>query len=317
MPREPTQAERDVAMEDPRPILVTGASGFLAAWILPRLVARGHDVVASDLGEDRTRLAQVTCGDVPALRWERCDIADAAAVSALARAVRPKRILHLAALQIPACRADPALGARVNLLGQIHVLEAARELGAPVVYTSSIAAKPRGTPAAQANLYGVYKHAGEGIARLYAADHGVGSLGLRPHVVYGVGRDQGETSVMTEAMRAAALARPYALPWSTRTCFQFAGDVAEIFVRALEARWDGAAVADLSDTVESTDDLIAAIRASVPAAEITIAGPERSSPQSQFEVAPLERIIGKVPRTELAEGVRRTIEHFRVLAARR
>lgn len=304
-------------MADPRPILVTGASGFLAAWILPALVARGHAVVASDLGADRTRLALVTRGAVPALRWERCDIADAGALAALARAVRPSRILHLAALQIPACRADPALGARVNVLGHIHVLEAARELGVPVVYTSSIAAKPRGAPAAQANLYGVYKHAGEGIARLYASDHGVASLGLRPHVVYGVGRDQGETSVMTEAMRAAALGRPYALPWSTRTCFQFAGDVAAIFVRALEARWDGAVVADLSDTVESTGDLVAAIRASVPTAEIVVAGPERSSPLAQFEVAPLERVIGALPRTDLAEGVRRTIEHFRVLAAQR
>ena len=53
-------------------------------------------------------------------------------------------------------------------------------------------------------LYGVSKLADEGIARVYRADAGVSSIGLRPYVVYGLGRDQGMTSGPTAAMLAAA-----------------------------------------------------------------------------------------------------------------
>ena len=43
-------------------------------------------------------------------------------------------------------------------------------------------------------LYGVYKRANEGTATVFAAERGVPSVGLRPHTVYGVARDQGLTS---------------------------------------------------------------------------------------------------------------------------
>ena len=61
-------------------------------------------------------------------------------------------------------------------------------------------------------LYGVYKRANEGTAHVYWADHGVASVGLRPHTVFGPGRDQGLTSAPTTAMLAAACGRPYRDP---------------------------------------------------------------------------------------------------------
>ena len=42
-----------------RPILITGASGFLGAWIIPKLLAKGHEVVALDVAQNITRLAMV------------------------------------------------------------------------------------------------------------------------------------------------------------------------------------------------------------------------------------------------------------------
>ncbi|MEZ5659496.1 MAG: NAD(P)-dependent oxidoreductase [Burkholderiaceae bacterium] len=297
-----------------RPILITGASGFLGAWIIPKLLARGHEVVALDVAQNITRLAMVG-GHARAdeIRWRSADISDEQAVRTLFESVAPAQVVHLAALQIPSCRAKPALGARVNLLGHIHVLEGARQVGARVLYTSSVAAKPRGPANAPANLYGVFKRADEEISRLYAEDYDVSSFGLRPHVVYGVGRDQGETSAITAAMRAAALSEPFRLPWSTQTCFQFADDIAESFVRTLDAPWQGAFVSDMSAEVESTADVIEAIRAAVPSADIAIEGPQRISPTDGFDTGALERAIGPLPRTPLHEGVRRTIERFQAL----
>lgn len=299
-------------------VVVTGASGFLAAWILPKLMARGHKVVAVDIARNETRLHQVMKGPAPlGITWERADLTTDNIMSRIAEQYAASTILHLAALQIPACKANPIAGAKVNVVGHVGVLEAARGVGARVVYTSSVAAKPRGTANAPANLYGVFKRADEEISRLYADDFGVASFGLRPHVVYGIGRDQGETSAVTSAMRAAAFGASYTVPWTTATCFQFADDIAEMFVRVVESEWTGAHLADMTDTVESTADIIAAIRANAPDADVQAAGPERLSPTSGFDVAALERIIGPRPLTPLGEGVRRTIEHFRDLRAKR
>jgi len=296
-------------------ILVTGASGFLAAWVLQSLAGAGHSIIATDLACSKARLKLVLGGtsELPGLRWVACDITNGAQLSALVRDVQPSVILHLAALQIPACRANPVLGGEVNMIGHIRVLEAARAVGARVVYTSSIAAKPRGPDNAPANLYGVFKKSCEEISRLYAADFGVASLGLRPHVVYGVGRDQGETSAITSAMRAAALGEAYVIPWRTATCFQFAGDVAEIFASCCAATWQGALLSDVSDTVETTEDVIAAIKAVVPGADVRTEGPERLSPTAGFETAVLRNLLSEVPQTPLASGVQSTVTHFRRL----
>ncbi len=300
-----------------RPVVVTGASGFLAAWILPKLIARGHSVVAVDIAREETRLRHVMRGAAPeGIIWQLADLTDDGLMSRIAEQYAAGTILHLAALQIPACRAHPIAGAKVNVVGHVAVLEAARSVGARVVYTSSVAAKPRGAANAPANLYGVFKRADEEIARLYAEDFGVASFGLRPHVVYGIGRDQGETSAVTSAMRAAALGTSYTVPWTTTTCFQFADDIAEMFVRVVEAEWKGAHLADMTDNVESTADIIAAIRASAPEADVRADGPERLSPTSGFDVAALEKVIGPRPLTPLHEGVQRTIEHFRALHAK-
>ena len=295
-------------------VVVTGASGFLAAWILPKLIARCYTVIAVDIARDESRLRQVTRGAPPhGIVWEIADLTGDGTMSRLAERHAADTILHLAALQIPACRANPIAGAKVNVVGHVSVLEAARSVGARVVYTSSVAAKPRGAANAPANLYGVFKRADEEISRLYAEDFGVASFGLRPHVVYGIGRDQGETSAVTSAMRAAALGASYTVPWTTATCFQYADDIAEMFVRVIEAEWSGAHLADMTDVVESTADIISAIRAHAPGADVRAEGPERLSPTTGFDIASLEKVIGPRPLTPLHEGVRRTIRHFEEL----
>jgi len=302
-----------------RPLLLTGAAGFLGAWVARRALQQGRPVVACDLGLDRQRFLQIAerPEEAEQIDWQTLDVTDAEAVAALVAETQPYALLHLAALQIPACAANPALGARVNLEGQINVLEAARQAGGiPVVYASSAAAKPRGPDRAPANLYGIYKQAGEGVSRLYWRDHGVPSLGLRPYVVYGIGRDQGETSAFTAAMQAAAEGRPFELPFGGRFCFQYAADVADLFLGCAEALREGAHVSDVSGELHAVADLQAAIATSVPDARITVKAVDRPGPDVGFDTAPLEALLGPSVMTPLARGVAETIGAFRRLAAR-
>src|SRR5262249_28516677 len=87
--------------------------------------------------------------------------------------------------------------------------------------------------------YGHFKVCNEGNARAYFQDHGLSSIGLRPWTVYGLGRDFGMTSEPTKAIQALALRRKYHISYGAWQDLQYVDDVAKIFVRWLEAPFQG------------------------------------------------------------------------------
>jgi nucleoside-diphosphate-sugar epimerase len=95
--------------------VVTGAGGCIGAWVIRRLLDEGEEVIALDLGgASRHRLRQL---DADGVQHRDCDVTDRAQVVAgLAGATR---VIHLAGLQIPFCRANPSLGAAVNVVGTL------------------------------------------------------------------------------------------------------------------------------------------------------------------------------------------------------
>ncbi len=289
-------------------VLVTGGSGFLGRALIAALRGRGQRVVSFDLTPAEG------LGDDPGVRAVAGDIRDPQAVTRAVQDHGVGAIVHLAAMVIPACRERPVLGAEVNMIGHINVLEAARAAGiGPVVYTSSIAAHPRPPLYSPANLYGVYKRACEEISKVYFLDHGLTSIGLRPNVVYGPGREQGETAFVTHAMRAAAEGRRYQMPFTGAMCFQHVDEVTDIFLRCLDARPEAPVVSDLTTETNTTDEVIAAIRRAVPGADILPSDNQRLAPGG-LDNSPLRALLGDWPRVDLDEGTRRTIAHFKALA---
>ncbi|OYV38606.1 MAG: hypothetical protein B7Z81_04370, partial [Acidocella sp. 20-61-6] len=89
-----------------RPILITGASGFVAAYLLPRLAAAFPDRALIRCGAGLTPL----------------DVTDAAEVAALVAREQPEFCVHLAAISaVPVARKDPDLAWRVNLHGSLNL----------------------------------------------------------------------------------------------------------------------------------------------------------------------------------------------------
>lgn len=288
------------------PVLVTGGAGFLGRALTAALAEQGVRVVVSDLHlpSEAQRIAGAA--------YVQADIREAGSVLTTVREHGIAAIVHLAALVIPSCRKNPILGAEVNVLGHLNMLEAAREAGiGRIVYTSSLAARPRGALNCPANLYGAYKAACEDIAKVYLMDHGVPSIGLRPNVVYGPGRTDGETAAISLAMRAAARGESYAIPFSGRMCFQHVDEVIEIFLRCLAAENDRAVVSDLTTEVRSVEEVLAAIRACEPGAQVSAARRERAAPE-RLDNAALQSLLGAWQGVSLQEGTWRTIEGWRL-----
>jgi nucleoside-diphosphate-sugar epimerase len=304
--------------------LVTGVLGCLGAWVARAVLADGGEVVGYDLGDDTARLRLVLGADADRIALVRGDITDLDALEGALDEHAITRVVHLAALQVPFVRANPPLGMRVNVAGTVNVFEAvAKRLDQipGVAYASSTAVYSASDPSpapesggtAPSTLYGVSKLADEGIARVYAADAGLPSIGLRPYVVYGPGRDQGMTSGPTAAMLAAAHGEPYAIGFTGPAQYDYAPDVARAFVTAAAAAQEGAAVYNAPGVPASVEEVVAAIKAVVPEAQITWGGDPLPFPP-RLESVGFDRDVGPFPRTPLDVGVAATIAHFRAAA---
>lgn len=309
-------------------ILVTGSAGCIGAWAVHELVHEGTAVVAFDIAKDSHRLRLVLENDeIARTVFRRGDIRDGSAVERVVREEKITHIVHLAGLQVPFCAADPVNGSLVNVTGTLNVLEAARRSDGQVrgvTYASSIGVfGPAGmyeggvvyddSPAAPATLYGAYKQANEWTARIYGTDWGIGSVGLRPSVIYGLGRDQGLTSGATKVMLAAAAGRSGHIGYGGTVTYQHAQDMAAIFIAAARLESDTALVHNVGGPVADISEIAAMIDNTCPGIETTYDADPFPLP-STIDGSGLDRIIGFRQRS-LEDGITGTVEDFRRLLA--
>jgi UDP-glucuronate 4-epimerase len=305
--------------------LITGALGCIGAWSCAQLVREDVPVVVYDLETSIKRLELIMSpeelesltliqGDVTSLDQLEQTITDHGIT----------HIVHLAAMLLPLVKADPQRGAAVNVVGTTNVFEAAKRHGVRgISYASSAAvygpnAGPRIEDAGEpTTLYGVFKLANEGTARVYFEDDGVGSVGLRPYVVYGPGRDNGLTADPTLAMAAAARGEGYEMRWGGRCQLQYAGDAARIFIASARAAHEGASAFNLGGPSSHMSEVVTAIERAVPelAARVTFDDVQLPFPE-EMDAGALEDVIGPVEWTSLEEGTRQTIEHYRASVAK-
>jgi len=314
--------------------LVTGALGCIGAWTVRALVRAGAHVTAFDLGRDPRRLRLIMRDDeLDAVELVEGDITDLAVLTETLEARGITNVIHLAALQVPFCRADPPRGALVNVLGTMNVFEAVKRAArhrpmAPVVYTSSIGmfsledADPvTGTlhvdaPAHPVNHYGVFKQANEANARVYWLEDAIPSIGIRPLTVYGVGRDQGMTSGPTKAIVAAVLGRPYTVPFRGPTMYQYAPDVAATLIAASHRGLDGARVFNLPGVVADGPALASAIETALPGGSRWIDFEPVELPfPSDVDHDGID-VLGPLPATSFVDGVRESVTIYRGLLER-
>ncbi len=310
-------------------VLITGGYGFIGAWIARTLLSQGADVFVYDLKEDPRRLRLILPEEqVRRVRFVQGDVTDLKGLTDALKTHAVTHVIHLAGLQVPTCRVDPMLGAKVNVLGTLAVFEAAKSLGQQVqriVYASSAAVfggpdkYPAGPLADDVLLvpsthYGVFKCCNEGNARIYFQDHGISSVGLRPWTVYGVGRDLGMTSEPTKAIKAALLGRPYHISFGGWTDFQYVDDVAQAFVLSLTRPYKGAKSYNLRGDVVKLAEFHRALATVLPeAAKLVTFGEQQIAIAHDLSDGAIRRDLGPLPKTSLEAGIRETATIFRKL----
>jgi UDP-glucuronate 4-epimerase len=308
--------------------LVTGATGCIGAWILRNLVADGEQVIGVDLNVNPVRPRLIM---EPAMldkvAFVQADITDPDALKGIVQQYAVTRVIHVAALQIPFCRNNPRLGARVNVEGMVNVLDAVRAAGSQVkglVYASSVAVfGPHSyypvqpvmddAPLYPQTLYGVYKQANENTARVYWQDWQVASIGLRPYTAFGVARDQGTTSDLTKAILAALVGRPYHIRFGGVVALQYNDDLARMFIECARVGYRGAATCNIRNDVVTVAEFVKIVQTEAPGTRITHDENTILPFPANLDDSGLRGILGRVPHTPLAAAIHATANLFRQL----
>jgi UDP-glucuronate 4-epimerase len=187
--------------EAKRPILVTGAAGFIGSFVAERLLADGHAVVGVDNLNDyyavslkKHRLKRLKAHE--RFRFEKLDLADRKATARSFKASKPSQVVHLAAQAGVRYSLDhPHAYAESNLVGMLNVLEGCRQQAVEhLVFASSSSVYGANTAMPfsvhhnvdhPVSLYAATKKSNELMAHCYSHLYGIPTTGLRFFTVYG------------------------------------------------------------------------------------------------------------------------------------
>lgn len=304
---------------------VTGATGCIGGWVVKNLVESGQEVYTLIRNPEKLSILELIMPkeEIAKVHVIKGDISDYRLLENTLLEQQIDYVIHMAAMQMPLCQADPILGARVNVEGTVNMFEAVKKHNLQkLVYASSTAVYgmteeyEEGTydnhsPFHPHAHYGVYKQANEWSARVYYEKDGISSIGLRPYVAYGPLRDQGMTSTPTAAMKAAVKGEAYEISYGGQFDFQYVDDVAKAFILAAGAEYEGAYCFNFAGNPVHMSEVVKVLEEVCPQAEGMITYKEESLPFPRNESSDeLDRLVGKLPVTPLAEGVKKSVEIF-------
>lgn len=308
-------------------VLVTGAAGFIGSNVCDRLIADGHTVFGVD---DLSRGTLSNIEDAArggSFDFERFDVTDPGFPALVAR-VAPESVCHLAAqIDVRVSVADPLLDARLNLLGTINALEAARLAGVDKFVFTSSGGSIYGTPAAlpvdesqplsPESQYAAGKAACELYLNVYRAAYGLRSSSLALANVYGPRQDpHGEAGVVAIFSTAMLLGRPTRIygDGSQIRDYVFVGDVADAFTSVcVPGTGDGRRFNIGTGSQTSVCDLHSLIAETVGVPDEPLFAPPRLG---ELQAIALDwslaaRELGWRPRRVLREGIVETVDWIR------
>ena len=301
-------------------IVVTGGAGFIGSHVVDAYIAEGHEVIViDDLSSGRRENVN------PAARFHHEDIQGAAARDIVMRE-RPDVLNHHAAqMDVRRSVADPLFDARVNVVGFLNLLEAARQVGVKaVIFASSggtVYGEQEAFPAPEDHRlrpispYGVSKKAGEDYLYYYLAAYGLRYTALRYANVFGPRQSaQGEAGVVAIfASRLLTGGQPVINGDGRQTRdYVFVGDVARANVLALKAGYTGPVNIGAGRETD-VNTLFVELRRLTGSSAAQTHGPAKPGEQrrSVLDCRHAAQVLGWRPQVTLEEGLRRTVESFR------
>jgi UDP-glucose 4-epimerase len=301
-------------------ILVTGGAGFIGSHVASAFQAAGHGVVVIDDLSSGKR-AQVPEG----ARFYQLDIQSPEVRDVFLRE-RPDVLSHHAAqMEVRRSVADPGFDARVNILGLINLLEAARAAGTRRVLFASSGGAGYGEqeefPAPETHRlqpvspYGVSKIAGELYLACFRAMHGIDWVAMRYANVYGPRQDPhgeaGVVAIFTQKVLRGETPTIHGDGLQTRD-YVYVGDIVRANLALVDHSFSGPlnfGSGIETDVCRLFELIAAACGSSLRASH----GPAKPGEQRRSVVSPAlaKRVLGWEPQVSLRDGIAETVRFFR------
>ncbi len=314
-------------------ILVTGGAGLIGSTTID-LLLRSHRpkqiVVFDDLVRGSLHNLEHALED-PRVVFQRGDICDAAAVDRVCAGI--DAVIHMAALRITACAADPRRALQVMCDGSFNVVEAAhRHRVQKIVAASSASVYGRADsfptredhhPYNNQTWYGACKVMLEGLLRSYRSMNGPAYVAMRYFNVYGPRMDvHGKyTEVLIRWMERIAAGQPPLImgDGSQTMDFVYIDDVARSNVLGLASDASDDVFNVASGTETSLNDLAAALLKVMHSDLQPEHGPERAvNPVSRrlADTRKAERVLGFKAQVDLEDGLARMVDWWQTHPSR-
>ena len=291
-------------------VIIFGGCGFLGSWIVRAFLKKGYSVSIFDLKIKKELVSLVVGEDINKINFINGDITNYDQVQEATNNM--DHVINLAGLMTPECSSNPILGAKVNLLGSINVFEALKKNNIKfLVYASSAGVfglKDHYYPFPETH-YGAYKLAVEGVARAYFNEAGISSVGIRPYVIYGPGREVGGTAGVTLACKAAKQGDIYTVNFSGKAGFVYVQDVVDLVQMSISQIPSGALTLNINGITADVNDFINLIKKNIPLANIGINGNPLSVVDEIRGNEP-SKIFKKFKYTSLEDGIKKTIDFY-------
>lgn len=306
--------------------IITGGAGFIGSHLASGLLALGHEVVIVD------NFSGGSEANLP--KSEKLSIVNASISKFRKIAPHFKSVdyvfHHAALVSVPESAKKPLKAVKVNGMGTINVLEAARLAEVKkVVFASSAAVYGQlpGLPKKESDLldprspYAVTKINGERFCEFYWRQHGLPTTSLRYFNVYGPRQNpESQYAAAIPCFISRALeSKPitiYGDGEQTRD-FVFVGDIVRANIAAAERQESNGAVINVcSNTEISVNQLAEKIIALTNSKSTITHAKDRPGDikHSRGENALMAKLLGIAPKTSLDDGLSETIRYLRPTA---
>ena len=291
-------------------IIIFGGCGFLGSWIVKSFLLKGYNVSIFDLKIQKELLSYDIGKDINKIKFIQGDITNYDQVREATS--KMDHVINLAGLMTPDCSSNPILGAKVNVLGSINVFEALKKNNIKfLVYASSAGVfgqKDKYNPFPETH-YGAYKLAVEGVARAYFNEANISSVGIRPYVIYGPGREIGGTAGVTLACKAAKQGYNYTINFSGKAGFVYVEDVTNLVVRLIDRAPVGALTMNINGITTTVENFVSIIKKIIPDAKVKFNGKPLNVVEEILGGGP-SKIFYDFKYTSLDHGINKTINFY-------
>jgi len=324
-------------------IFITGGTGCIGSVTIHKLLQSSEvEKIVIATRSNNTDPLKLWLGQEldPRLEFVTLDVSNYSEIEGVLLEVNPTHIIHLGAYQSPDCSRDHISGMEINTGGTMALFDAAEKLQnlKRFVFASSAAVYdmrsmysqeiiPEDVPLAPPNHYGIWKLAGEHVARLFYDNTKVPTICLRLNTTYGKGRDKGKTSAPTNALKAIALGAvkgelmPFEMPYQGRENYHFVEDVGAQFAAVTMQPFEGFGAFNIQGEtipIKSFLELAGQEAKKLGMGDYVELSIMENAPPNLFicdlDHSKIASTFSDLPLSDISEGIRKSLLEFKSMA---